>query len=209
MRKLAAGGALAALLIAIVPTLSSGAASRPCAMKASRLLLANSVAHVYVRTGRDRTVTYACLDPQRRRQVLAEGDTGGEGANTHATSIVLERRFVAWQQTVAQKGNLISGPRVIVNDLGTGRTISVDVKGGELLSDLALTPTGTVAWIQRTNGERRVMAHDGNEVRQLDAGSGIDPFSLAVADAGPSSGQEPRPVLYWRRDGAPRMAELP
>jgi hypothetical protein len=209
MRKIAAGAVLAGLLIAIIPNLSSGAASRPCAMKASRLLLANSAAHVYVRTGRDRTVTYACLEPQRRRQVLGEGDIGGEGVQTIASLIVLERRLVAWQQTFAQKGNLIGQPRIVVSDLATGRTVRTEVGGSEIASDLALTPTGTVAWIVGTDSERRVMAYDGTELRQLDAGSGIDPFSLAVADAGPSPAEAPRPVVYWRRGDAPRMAELP
>lgn len=178
-------------------------------MKASRLLLANNEGRVYVRTGRDRTVTYACLNPQRRRQVLAEDDTGGEGAHTIASLIVLERRFVAWQQTLAQKGNLIDPPRIVVSDLATGRTVTAEVGGREVASDLALTLTGTVAWIAGTDSERRVMAHDGIELRQLDAGSEIDPLSLAVADAGPPSGQASRPVVYWRRGGAPRMAELP
>jgi hypothetical protein len=178
-------------------------------MKASRLLLANSEARVFVRTGRDRTVTYACLDPQRRRQILAEDDTGGEGAHTNASLVALERRFVAWQQTLAQKGNLIDSPRIVVSDLATGRTVRTDVGSEGVASDLALTPGGSVAWIVGTDGERRVMAHDGTDLRQLDAGSGIDPFSLAVADARPSSGEESRPVVYWRRDGAPRMAELP
>jgi hypothetical protein len=215
---------LAAVPVAAAAALAAGGAAVPadagnrpaCSSPGSATVLASRSARVFTKRGTVRPNYrvrryYACS--YRRDRRIRIGIVGEPGVfATSLTPIRLAGRFVAYA-TFLEGAADGSQAYVDVRDLRTGaRTKSVtagepdegqfshDFQGP--IQDLELRSNGSVAWIEKTftTGDPlfRVVKHDAGGRAVLDAGTDVDPRSLALSGS----------RLYWTRGGTPFAATL-
>ncbi|MDX6670144.1 MAG: hypothetical protein QOI91_507 [Solirubrobacteraceae bacterium] len=192
---LAAVGALAAGAPA------AGAARPSCEVPGSRTVLSTATARVYYTAAGQ---PWACHRPTGRRTAL---DTAVDRfyAPGDATLGLLRPAGATFAFTWVDPG--IPAVWVQSMDLRTGRFLhrlrirpALSAEPADVrVAALVTRPGGAVAWTQVLEGERSVWRLDARGLRRLDAGPGIEPFSLRLSRAG---------RLTWRRDGAPRDATL-
>jgi hypothetical protein len=162
-----------------------------CSAPAAKTTFATASARVFrVPGGR----TYACLYRVGRSVSLGTSYVGSGPSLDKLERIRLAGPYVAYVRF--DYDHTFTTSRLAVRDLRTGRVVQ---RAGPLTSrvtDLELTQTGAAAWIS-DDGARSYEVWGPNGKR-LDAGTDIDPRSLAVAGS----------TVYWTRGGRSFSAYL-
>lgn len=166
---------------------------RPCVLSGSKVILASTHARVYERARSSaRYQYYACWQKDRRRMNLgtAHGKSGPYG-------MTLGGAYIAYVQT---NGGETSA--TLVKNLRNGRTVRRVSWSSQVLIPLkgiAVTGTGAVAFLyEPTTGSYELRKDDADGEATLDAGSTIDPSSLALGGK----------VVYWTSANVARSATL-
>jgi len=177
-------------------------ASAPCAAKGSTTVALNPLARVYVRSRRDdadQHVLIGCLLHSGQRVQLASWfNSGLSRGDELAPQVWLRERIVAVNRFGCSPDPLSpadcsGGARTV--SLRTGETLR-RANTGSSVAALVQGPRGSFAYV--SSGGAVVKSDATGETVVLDAGPGVDPTSLAVADA----------RVYWLRAGAPQSALL-
>jgi hypothetical protein len=192
---------LAAALCALAAGPAAGAARPSCNVPGSRTALSTTAARIYYtragtpwgchrRTGR-RTQLDTAVD-----RYYAPGDaTLGllrPAGDVLAFTWIDPGIPAVWVQSVDLRTGRFAHRLRIRPELSAE---PADVR----VAALVTRSNGSVAWTQMLEGERSVWRLDARGPRRLDAGAGIELFSLRLSRAG---------GLTWRRDGVPREATL-
>jgi hypothetical protein len=200
----AAVAAVASLTFAVAPT---GAATAACPVPGGRVIAADVAVRVY----KLKTRVYAC--GQRSDRALYLGSTGANlTASEEVRNVRAAGRFVAYERAYGGRGG--QQRYVVVVDsvsrrsraYATGARPASDVINAGIgpTTDIALTATGSVAWIARdtyspdTAYEVHAVATGGHRRQLLDRGPGIAAGSLATSGA----------VVYWLKDGLPQSGRF-
>jgi hypothetical protein len=213
---------LAALLLAPAPP-SAEARERPraCPPPGATVVAGHASARVYllrshpVRGAVAQRAWFGCLRGEPRRRLLAVAY--GDAEDKAELSFSLPRARHVWAAWVEDSAVFLptTDPscerQLTINrvNLRTGRLTALALpgylpgsrapcSGTPVITDLALSPRGKLAWIQNTLAPQ-VFALDAPAARLLDPGPGSDPTSLGVETT----------IAYWRRDGEERFARLP
>jgi hypothetical protein len=219
-RLLAAGLAVATLLSVSATPSEAGTPSLPCPPSGAAVLAKHATARVYllkshpVRGSVAERAWYGCLRGQRKHRLLAvyHGDDEEKG-ELRLTMPSARGVWAAWvedwavflptssppceRQLTIHRANLRTGRRdeLVLPRYQPGNKAACS--GAPVITDLALSPRGRIAWIQATP-MLQVFAFDTPAPGLLDPGPGIDPKSLGVETT----------IAYWTRDGVERFARL-
>lgn len=203
---------------------AQGATAKCTARKSTTILQTPSVRIYATPLGNTAARVYGCLYSQNRRRFLGvDGDCDPGPAIDQITS---RGRYVALVQSFCNIDS--SDDYVVVRDLRTGatkyRAIAAtgtradDGEPSTLVSDLALSSNGSVAWIglwDAVSGNDDPHPNDDRQVRKLDpaapeggtlldSGVSIELRSLGLGSR-TSAGYA---WLYWTKGGAPFAAKL-
>jgi hypothetical protein len=199
---------MAAALLAVAAVEDSDAARRTCRAPGSATVVESSRGRVYRFVAREpsRTVTrtFVCLYRPKRKFLLHRDVQPSDGGGVFSYEYRLTSPFVAF--VVAEddptSGEIVAADvRVVDGRTGRVRRRSAEIDGGGVgVTDLELTRTASVAWIDDTGagGARQVQALDGSGQRVLDTGN-VEPRSLR------RSGN----VVSWVKDGVTHSETLP
>ncbi|HEX8744519.1 MAG TPA: hypothetical protein VF712_15440 [Thermoleophilaceae bacterium] len=224
MRKRLLAVCVAAGALAAANGAPAQAATARCTARNAQTIAATNSARIYATPlGDGASRIYGCLYSRNRRYLL--GNDGDCDPGPVVSRLTLRGRYVAFVETFCNID--ASDDYVAVKDLRTGRNkwraISATgnrAENGEpstLVSDIALSPTGSVAWIadwEAVSGGNS-SPQDDRQVRKLepgapaggallDSGLGIEQRSLAIGSRS-SSGYS---RIYWTKDDAPAAAKL-
>jgi hypothetical protein len=166
---------------------------------------------------------YGCLYSQNRRRFLGiDGDCDPGGA---VTNLILIGRYVGYVETNCNIDS--SNDYVVVKDLRTGRNKwraiaatgqAPDAEPSTLVSDLAMSRTGSVAWIadwDANSGSSTPHPNDDRQVRKLEPGapqggtlldSGLDIEERSLGLSSRTAGRYS--WIYWTKAGSPFAAKL-
>jgi hypothetical protein len=220
-RLLAVWIGMAMLLSTLATASEARPAPRPCPPRGAAVLARHDTARVYllrshpVRGSVAERAWFGCLRGQRRHRLLAVyyGDVEEKGE----LSLTMPSARGLWAAWVEDSAVFLPGSdppcerRLTIHraNLRTGRRAALALPGHQpgnnapcsdaaVVTDLALSPRGKLAWIQN-NPTPQVFAFDTPAPRLLDPGPGIDPRSLGVEIT----------IASWTRDGLERFARLP
>lgn len=164
----------------------------PCTARGDVTLNRNTTARIYEVEDDDTHSVYGCMYDTRKRRLLAtyfscDCSTGDEQPPT----TWLTGRFAAVTKSSCPPPGLpdpcVGSLRVV--DVRTGKTIHA---ASSAPSELLLKRNGSIAYVIGN----KVVAYDGDGVRTVDEGPGLEPDSLAA------NGR----LLYWTRGGVARSA---
>jgi hypothetical protein len=166
---------------------------------------------------------YGCLYSQNRRHFL--GIDGDCDPGRAVSNLILIGRYVGYVETNCNID--ASDDYVVVKDLRTGRdkwrVISAtgqapDAEPSTLVSDLAMSRTGSIAWIadwDANSGSSTPHPNDDRQVRKLEPGapeggtlldSGLDIEQRSLGLGSRTSGGYS--WIYWTKGGSPFAAKL-
>lgn len=216
------GRAIAACALALVLAAAGSAAAaghshrRSCVSRPGHTVLQNDRARLFrvkrsSANGPYRRL-YGCLNGSPRQRAL--DDPNPEVEPETAVQLALAGRYAARSLESFDPNQTERYTRVAVTNLRSGRTRSADATAPSsgpsdvTVTSLVVAPSGSDAWIGANLGAPvankdvyEVWRQAGTEAVQLDAGSGVDPASLALSQDGRT--------IYWTDSGAPRSAALP
>jgi hypothetical protein len=196
---------LAALLLA-----PPADASRGCRAQGSKTLVATKTARAYQLHRK----AYACLRSSGERYRLGWNDRNGGFGGDYVEPIRLRGRFVGFaRQEFDHYGK--HKATVAVKDLRDGRVVRAFHQGGYgeyvcdgapppyTVTDLALAPTGGVAWIASVGycdayRQKVTTMASGRPIEGLDDSNSVDPDSLSFASGS----------IFWDHGGEQRRAPL-
>ena len=220
-RLLAIGLGLAVALSSSAAATGAPTVARRCPPRGAAVLAGHAHARIYllrshpVRGTVAERAWYGCLRGRRKHRLLAVyyGDVEEKGE----LSVALPRVRGVWAAWVEDSAVFLPGTdppcerRLTIHrtNLRTGRRTALTLPGyqpggratcstAEVVTDLALSPRGKLAWIQ-SDPTPQVFAFNARTPRLLDAGAGIELTSLGVEMT----------IAYWTRDGEERFARLP
>jgi hypothetical protein len=208
----------AAITIAIVVLLGAGAlgaasaqaAAKPCMPRGTKTVEKRSGSRVFDRSGRGAygpfTATYACR--YATGSVFKLGVEWTEDLNSGPIAdIELAGPYVSWTHQFSDEFEDITD--LFLLNLATGRRLSVDVTDspdGPDVDDTALTPSGSLAWIDAVPNAK------GTRVREVWSLVGKTRTKLDSVPDGPDA-----PIvlslegttLSWESNGQTKQAPLP
>ena len=190
-------------VIVAAPLLAAGAIGAPpaaarsstCESRHGDTVLQTRQARVFTRAGLDTAAVFACLRSSRQRSIalgeLHDFDGGG------LSQFRLAGPYLGFRDIVCDR--YTSDCRSWIR--------MVDLRSRELLgrafdvADWVMRRSGALAAIESADASQgwEVRRYDGDRSEVLDAGSDIEPDSLAASGT----------RVYWMRGGVPRSAPLP
>jgi hypothetical protein len=209
-RQLAAGAAVVALLAwGGLSGADARAAAKPCMPRGTKTVDKQSGSRVFTRTGRSRanglyTATYACR--QATGRVFRLGIEYDQDLYSGPVGLIqIAGPFVSWSQEFSDEFDDQSDLSLL--NLDTGRKVDVDVTDGPTgwdVDDTALTPNGSLAWIDDVPSARGPRLR---EVWSLVAGVRTKLDSGAYAEIGTLTLR--RTALTWMHRDFLKEATLP
>ena len=178
-------------LLLLLP--GSAEAAHRCPPKGAKVVRARGSVHIY----KLHHEVYACLGRAGKRYSLGESENLDPYGASYVSPIRIRGTLVAFaRQSWDHYG--AADATVVVRDLSDGRTLHSFSQGGGgpyvcegqspayTVTDLALAPSGSVAWIASVgycDGDRQEVRAltDSSEPALLDEGSGVDAESLRYA----------------------------
>lgn len=224
-RRLLITAWLAALMLVPAGTAQARHAERTkCTARNAHTILKTETARIFSTPFGDGDArVYGCLYSKNRRYLLGEDSDCDPGPVV--SRLVLRGRYVAFVQTFCNIDQ--SDDYVMVVDLRNGRGKwraiastgqAPDAASSTLVTDLVLSPTGSVAWIadwDANSGSSTPHPNDDRQVRKLepgapeggmllDSGLTIEPRSLGMGSR-TSGGYS---WIYWTKGDSPFAAKL-